>query len=84
VENGLEGMDNKQQMSAGLDGLFSTDDERWLTLRIAVEESTDVDWLESLYEALGELELQNAYCVHLIEERVKALQRDSSTTEVHD
>ena len=57
-------------MSA-LDQIFPINDEEWLELRTKIQTTQDLDYIEWLYDQLGELELQLAYSFHLVEEKWK-------------
>lgn len=55
--------------SQKIDALFPINDEAWWDLRQKIKHTADMDYINWLYDQLGELELQLAYCLHLIEER---------------
>jgi plasmid maintenance system antidote protein VapI len=52
-----------------LEELFPISDELWLNLRTKCQTTTDLDFIEWAYDQMGELEMQLAYTLHLIEQR---------------
>ena len=64
-----QNMENSQE----LDQLFPINDEEWLNLRTKIQTTQDLDFIEWIYEQLGDLELQLAYTFHVHEQRTAEL-----------
>jgi hypothetical protein len=69
MESSYMTVENEPQETPCIDRIFPIKDEEWQELRYKIKNTTDLDYMDWIYGQLGELELDLAYSLHVLEER---------------